>query len=355
MIRQEDIKILLKKYSKTLLNFWKREKKFIKIFLEKKGKKFIYYEKPLENMLFIFGNYKKLIKRIKEEINSENFNINLKRGNSFLLTPGNIPLLEIEYLYFLFLISKKILWRPSKNYFEISRKLLSYLKKESFKNIEITTQSLENLKEKINDFDYYVLVGSNYTLEEFKKRIDPTKKIIEYGSKTSLSIMLNSNGLEKLIKDIVYFSHSGCLSPTIIFIHKEIFDQFILNLKKKLKKFSGLFNRKEKLFNFYLNLSDFTEKEKIGEFYLRFNPEKIIVSKGFLNIFNFKNFDEVIEKINFFENLIQGISIYPYKEEYVRNLKERFKNFYIKKAGNLQLIDEEFFPDGIKPLKFLFN
>ncbi|MEN3045570.1 MAG: acyl-CoA reductase [Candidatus Hydrothermales bacterium] len=355
MIRQEETEILLKKYSKALNKFWRGEKKFIKSFIEESGKKFIYYKKPLENMFSIFGNYKKLIKRVKTELDSKEISLNLKKGNSFILTPGNIPLLEIEYLYFLILVSKRILWRPSRNYLKISRRLLNYLKREGLKNLKITTKNLENLKEEIYNFDNYILIGSSNTLEEFKKVIDPNKKIIEYGSKTSLSIMMNLNGLERLIKDITYFSHSGCLSPTIIFVHEKIFDQFITKLREKLKEFDSLFSKKEKLFNFYLNLSYFSETEKVGEFYLRVNQEKIIISKGILNIFKFRGIEEVLKKITPFETMIQGISIYPLEKEYVGMLKERFKHFYIKEAGNLQLIDEDFFPDGIKPLKILLN
>lgn len=353
MITQKEIEFLLEKYSEVLNSFWNLENKFIKKIIEKKGKNFDYFKKPLNNMFSVFGNKNKLIKKVKKDLPFSELK-KIKKGKSFLLTPGNLPLLEIQYLYFLILVSEKILWRPSKNYVELSCKLLYYFKKHNFKNIEVVKDDLENLKEKIKDFDYFVLVGSDRTINEFKKNIDKSKKIIDYGSKTSISIIFNKVKIKEVIKDISYFSHSGCLSPTIIFVHENIFNEFLEKLKKELLKIKGLFNEKEKLFNFYISLSE-EESEKIGEFYIKLNPENIFISKGFLHIFEFSEFENLIEKIKRIINITQGISVYPFKREILKILKENFKNVYIKKIGKLQIIDENFFPDGIKPLSMLLN
>ncbi|MEO0283744.1 MAG: aldehyde dehydrogenase family protein [candidate division WOR-3 bacterium] len=354
MIRQKEIEFLLEKYSNTLSSFWKREREFIKKNIEKKGKSFKYFEEPLYNMFSIFSNKNKLLKKIKKDLLFSKLK-KIKKKKSFLLTPGNIPLLEIQYLYFLILVSEEILWRPSRNFMELSNKLLDYLKKNNFKNIKIVNEDLENLKEKIKDFDYFVLIGSDRTIKEFKKNIDKSKKIIEYGSKTSVSIITDKVKIKEFIKDITYFSHSGCLSPTIIFVHKNIFNEFLEKLKKELLKIKGLFSEREKLFNFYIHLSEEEKIEKIGEFYIKLNPENIFISKGFINIFEFSDFENLVKKIKNIENFIQGMSIHPFKKEILKILKENFKNVYIKKIGKLQIIDENFFADGIKPLSLLFD
>jgi len=355
MIRQKEFQFLLEKYSSALKGFWLREKQFIKKIIEKKGKDFSYFEKPLENMFIIFGDRNRLIKRINLDIGYENLNKFLK-GKSFLLTPGNIPLIEIQYFYFLLLFSNKILWRPSKKYIELSEKLLKYLKNYGFKSIKIITDDIKEIIPKIKNFDYFVLVGSNKTLSEFRKNIDKTKKILLYGSRTSVSIILNLKGVKHVVKDITYFSHSGCLSPTIIFVKKDIFKKFQETFMEQIAKFKNIFSEKEKLFNYYLSLSEKENFIKKGEFYISINPQNILISKGFINLFEFSDFKKLIRKIKKFENLIQGISIFPYNENLKKILKKDFKNVYIKKAGELQMIDEEFFPDGIKPLRLLlFN
>jgi len=354
MIRQNKFQFLLEKYEEAIEDFLFREKKFIKKVIENKGKDFSYFEKPLQNMFVTFGKKNKLIKRIELDIGFGNLN-KLRKDRSFLLTPGNIPLIEIQYLYFLILFSDKILWRPSTKYIELSKKLLKYLKNYGFKSIKIIKGDIIEIIPKIKNFGYFVLVGSDKTLKEFKKHINKTKKILLYGNKTSISIISDLKGVKNLIKDITYFSHSGCLSPTMIFIKKDIFEKFQKNLMEQIEGFKKLFNEKEKLFNYYLSLSEKENFVKKGEFYISVNPQNIIISKGFINLFEFYNFEKLIKKIKKFENLIQGISIFPYRENFKEILRKNFKNAYIKKAGKLQMIDEEFFPDGLKPLNFLFN
>ncbi|GEM_PF-6831463 len=355
MIRQKEFQFLLEKYSEAINEFWLREKKVIRKIIENKGRDFNYFEKPLENMFITFGDKSKLIKRINLDIGLENLN-KLKKGKSFILTPGNIPLIEIQYLYFLIPVSYKILWRPSTKYIELSKKLLKYLKNYGFKSIKIIRDDIKEIIKKVKNFDYFVLVGSNRTLNEFIKNINKSEKVLLYGSRTSVSIISDLKGVKEVIKDITYFSHSGCLSPTIIFVKKNIFKKFQKTFIEQIMRFKNIFNEKEKLFNYYLSLSEKEDFIRTGEFYISINPQNILISKGFINLFEFSDFKKLIKKIKKFENLIQGISIFPYKENLEKTLKKNFKNVYIKKAGELQIIDEEFFPDGIKPLKLLlFN
>ncbi len=349
MITQKYFEFLLKSYTKAVAKFWQKEKNFLKRYIEEMGKSFEYFEKPLESMINIYGDKGKLSKHINYDAKI-NFN-NMPKIKSFLLTPGNIPLIEIEYLYFLILVSKEILWRPSRKFLKISKKLNMYFKKNNLNFIKITNKDLNEIKHEIKNRDLFVLVGSDKTLSEFKGIIPDSKKIIEYGSKTSAGIILEYKGIGGIIKDITYFSHAGCLSPTIVFISEKTKDDFLKEFKNKIKNRRNIFNKKEKLFNYYLCLSENIKSEKTGEFHVSINPENILILKGFINLIIFKRKREIIEKLISLKNYLQGISLYPYDQGLKEEIKKNLGNIYIKEAGKLQIIDEKFFPDGIKPIR----
>src|SRR6056297_1465802 len=205
-------------------------------------------------------------------------------GTVLIIGPFNYPFqLIIEPLIGALAAGNTCIVKPSNKTpktEEILKEIISEVFKEEY--VDIVTGDRETVSELIHsDFDYIFFTGSvpvgKIVMEAASKNLTPVT--LELGGK-SPTIVHKDADVKKTASRIVwgkyYNSGQTCIAPDYIYVHKNVKDELLKNLKREITEFYGEEPLKSPDYGKIINLKEFKRLSGlIDKYKLYFGGEKI--------------------------------------------------------------------------------